>query len=130
MSIHIFWPDEQDLRERGFKRVAHIPCFFNGEWQYLRDPSTYLIERALLDWTPTAKGKRGTKRMPTKLSLQAYAEALSNFLEWAELRGVDWKNANYTQHLLDGYQKEMTQGSWSTKGAGLSKANESSAPAV
>ena len=57
--------------------------------------------------------------MPTKLSLQAYAESLSNFLEWAELRGVDWKNASYAQHLLDGYQKEMTQGSWSTKGKGL-----------
>ena len=119
MSIHIFWPNEQDLRQRGFDRVAHVPCFFDGEWQYLRDPSTYVIERALLDWTPTAKGKRGANRMPTKLSLQAYAESLSNFLEWAELRGVDWKNASYAQHLLDGYQKEMTQGSWSTKGKGL-----------
>lgn len=95
MSAHIFWPDEQDLRQRGFERVAHVPCFFDGEWRYLRDPSTYVIERALLDWTPTAKGKRSASRMPTKLSLQAYAESLSNFLEWAELRGVDWKNASY-----------------------------------
>ncbi len=119
MSINIFWPDEQNLRSRGFERVAHVPCLFDGEWQYLRAPSTYLVERALLDWTPGTKNNLGTNKMPTKQSLQTYAESLSNFLEWAELRGVDWRTATYTDHLLGGYQKEMTQGTWSSSGRPL-----------
>jgi integrase len=120
MAIYIFWPDSQDLTTRGFGRVAHVPCFFDSEWKYQREPSTYLIERALLDWTPTGKGKKGTQRKPARVSLQTYAESLSNFLEWAERRGVDWRSAEYTRHVLEGYQRDMAQGSWSTKGTGLS----------
>ncbi len=120
MPVHIFWPDEEDLRKRGFDRVAHVPCFFDGEWAYLREPSTYLIERALLDWTPGTKNGQASTRVPTQQSLLVYAESLSNFLEWAELRGVDWRKASYKDQLLDGYQKEMLQGSWSASGAALS----------
>ena len=121
MSINIFWPDEADLRSQGFERVAHVPCLFDGEWQYQRAASTYLVERALLDWTPGTKNNLGTNKMPTKQSLQTYAESLSNFLEWAELRGVDWRTATYTEHLLGGYQKEMSQGSWSSSGRPLTR---------
>ena len=120
MAVHIFWPDEEDLRLRGFDPVKHVPCLFNGEWVYLREPSTYLIERALLDWAPGTKNNQGSNKIPTKQSLQVYAESLSNFLEWAEMRGVDWKTATYNDHLLRGYQKEMNQGSWSASGASLS----------
>lgn len=119
MSINIFWPDEEDLHRRGFERVAHVPCFFDEQWRYQRAASTYLIERALLDWTPGGKKHLGTRKMPTKQSLQTYSEALSNFLEWAEMRGVDWRAATYADHLLGGYQKEMTQGSWSSSGSPL-----------
>ncbi len=110
------------LVQKGFSRVAHIPCIFTSDWQYVVAPSTYLIERALLDWTPGTKNGVGSNRFPTQKSLQAYSEALTNFLEWAELRGVDWKIVTYAEHLIDGYQKEMSQGSWSASGKPLAPA--------
>lgn len=118
MSVIVFWPDEEQLRKAGFGRVAKVPCLFNGDWQYERVPSTYLIERALADWTPSTT-QAGAAKRPSKASLRVFAEALSNFLEWTEARGKKWQTLTYSDDLLDGYQKEMQQGSWSAQGRAL-----------
>lgn len=118
MSVIVFWPDEEQLTKAGFGRVARVPCLFDGDWRYQRIPSTYLIERALADWTPNGTHAGGGRR-PTKASLRAFAEAISNFLEWTEARGKNWQTLTYSDDLLDGYQKEMEQGSWSAKGRPL-----------
>lgn len=47
------------------------------------------------------------------------ARHLLNFMEWAEWAGIDWKQAEYQRHLLQGYQRDMQVGRWSAHGQGL-----------
>lgn len=120
MTFHLCWPDEEAIRAKGFGRVAHVPFIFAEDWSYHRLSSTYLIERALLDWIPGRVSGFGSTRFPTESSLQAFGDALCNFLEWVELRGLDWRQLEYIQHVVEGYQAEMLRGSWSVRGTALS----------
>lgn len=122
MSFHVVWPDESLHKQRGFGRVAHVPFVFSSQWEYNRAVSNYLIERALLDWRPRRNGGRGTARFLTKASLRAFSEALCNFLEWAERRGLDWRQVEYAVHLIEGYQAQMLRGSWSVSAKPLAAA--------
>lgn len=120
MSHHVFWSNSDAIAKRGFGRVAHVPFIFDSSWKYHRESSTYLIERASCTW-PDTKGNF-VKRFPTKQSLQGYADALVNFLDWTDLRSLDWRAASYTEHLYERYQREMVSGSWSANGLPLSPA--------
>lgn len=122
MAYHLFWPDEARLKAKGFGRVAHVPFIFDGSWSYHRLSSGYLIERALVDWSPSGGGGFGSKKLLTERSLQSVGESLCNFLEWIEQRRLDWKQIEYQKHILEGYQAEMLQGSWSARGNPLSPA--------
>lgn len=120
MTFCIFWADPAALSQRGFGIVSHVPFVFDEDWKYHRESSNYLIERATCTW-PDGDGQFA-KRYPTKQSLQNYAESLTNFLEWADIRGIDWHIVNYTEHLYGGYQKEMLSGRWSKAGFPLAPA--------
>jgi integrase len=53
-------------------------------------------------------------------TMNNYAQWLANFLEWAELRGIDIFSCDYATHVAGRYQKEMLEGLWSRTGQGLS----------
>ena len=58
--------------------------------------------------------------MPSFQTIKNYAYWLANFLEWAELRGVDPTTCDYSAHILGRYQADMLDGVWSRDGVGLS----------
>lgn len=120
MAFYIFWAEPAALTQRGFGLVAHVPFVFDENWKYHRESSNYLVERATCTWPDG--DSLFVKRFPTKKSLKSYAESLTNFLEWADLRGIDWRLASYTEHLYGGYQKEMLSGRWSKAGDPLASA--------
>jgi hypothetical protein len=47
--------------------------------------------------------------------MRSYAHALSNALEWAETRGIDLVESDYTSALIGRYQEEMLRGIWSAE---------------
>ena len=55
----------------------------------------------------------------TPASKQSFGEYICNFLEWCELRNLDWRLLDYKTHILSGYQKEMSAGSFSANHRGL-----------
>lgn len=118
MEYCVFWGNQAAIAQRGFGRVAHVPFIFDSRWKFHRESSTYLIERASGTWPHTKDSY--VRRYPTKKSLQSFADSLVNFLDWAEMRSVDWRTASYTEDLFERYQREMTNGSWSAKGEPLS----------
>ena len=48
-----------------------------------------------------------------------YAHWLANYLEYCHARGKDPLEANYKIDLIQGYQGEMSTGSWSRDNTGL-----------
>lgn len=52
--------------------------------------------------------------------MRNYSHWLANFLEWADLRGVDILTCEYGGHVHGRYQGEMLQGTWSRDGVPLS----------
>ena len=119
MANYILSADKAAISKHGFERVAHVPFIFNSKWQYHRECSTYLIERATCTWPDSKDMGLQTKRFPTTQSLQNYAESLTNFLDWTDSRSLDWRKVSYTEHLYERYQKEMQNGSWSVSGMPL-----------
>lgn len=118
---HLFWPDAERLTSQGFASIAHVPVIFASNWQYHAEACQYLRERALVEWAPSvdAQYRVARKRYPTEKSLQTIANALINFIEWYERRGLKWQSLTYTKHLVQGYQTEMLKGTWSVSGEGL-----------
>lgn len=121
MSYYLFWPDAEDLKNSGFGSVAQVPCVFRTDWSYEEAASRYLRERAKLEWVSSSTEMRSMSRAryPTRQTLEVYGQAACNFLEWCELRGLDWRTVEYTRHLVDGYQAEMVSGLWSASGRPL-----------
>lgn len=107
----------------GFKSVAHVPCIFNGQWTYEVEASQYLRERALLE-TSSADSSSflfRAPRYPSECSLRTFGTALVNFLEWCEAqpKPLNWRNVQYLEHIINGYQAHMLDGTWSTRNASL-----------
>lgn len=102
----------------GFGRVADIPAVFNSVWVYQQAPSKYLQERALRTFQP--RNAKVSVSTLTERTMQGFGESLCNFLEWCELRNFDWREVNYKAHLLEGYQRELSTGTFATRHRGLS----------
>lgn len=115
--VYVSCPEKST--EAGFGKVGHIPCIFDASPGYHRLGSRYLIDRGLGVWDPVSHGKR-PKPPPNEQSLKNYAYWLANFLEWAELRGIDFMTCEYSTHIHGRYQSEMLQGIWSRDGFPLS----------
>jgi integrase len=117
VSFYLVWPDEREMVAAGFGKVADIPAIFNSKWAYQEAPSKYLVERALRTFLP--RNARMSVQIFTPKTNQVFGESLCNFLEWCELRNLDWRNLNYQTNILEGYQKELSSGSFSANLRGL-----------
>lgn len=130
--MKLMFPVRETMYEKGQARVAHVPFLINKSGQYLDLPNRYLRERALLEWVPADAHpvhdprERTTSnallRYPTITTLRNIGERLKNFLLWCESIDLDWVEANYTEHLIFGYQSAMLKGTWSARGTPLAGA--------
>jgi len=118
LSFYLFWPDESQMVEAGFGNVADIPAVFDGRWAYQEAPSKYLRERTLRDFLP--RNARRSVNVLTPASIQTFGESLCNFLEWCELRELDWRLLEYKNDIIQGYQKALSAGTFSVGFRGLS----------
>lgn len=115
-GFKVVFPDPQLLAQAGFEKVAHVPVIFDSTPGYARLPSQFLIDRALGVWDPKWQGARPNPQRPSRVSMKNFADWLCNSLEWAEVRGIDLRTADYTTVLIARYQEEMLKGIWSSRG--------------
>jgi hypothetical protein len=115
MGFSVYQSDAAKTSKAGFGRVADVPCIFDTRPGYHRLGNQYLIDRALNVWDPVSNGKNPGPP-PGKQALINYAYWLANFLEWAHVRSIDILKCEYTMHVYERYQHEMSQGSWSRYG--------------
>ncbi len=121
MGYTVFYSAPAEILDAKFGAVAHLPCIFDSSPRYHRLGSRYLIDRALCVWPQKITGALSF-RTPSAQSMKNYAYWLSNFLEWAEIRGVDLLTCDYANHIRGLYHPEMLNGTWSYAGKGLSTA--------
>ncbi len=103
-----------------YPALANLPFILDSRPGYHRHGNRYLIDRGLGRWGPKVSVGGLVRRIPSPRSMRTYAEWLANFLEWAELRGVDVTTCDYMTHVAGRYQQEMLKGLWSRDGNGLS----------
>lgn len=119
MGYTVYYSDQALTAAAGFGKVARLPCIFDSRPGYHRLGSRYLIDRGLGIWDPVSHGRR-PRPAPTEQTMRSYAHWLANFLEWADLRGVDVLTCEYVTHVHGRYQSEMLRGTWSRDGTALS----------
>lgn len=119
MSFKVCYSDTDITTKAGFGKVASLPFILDNRPGYHRLGSRYLIDRGLGKWNPETRGKAPRATRPSMKTIRNYAYWLANFLEWAEVRGVDLKTCEYAEHVQGRYQTEMTEGLWSAEGRGL-----------
>lgn len=109
------------MKKAGFGSVAHVPCIFNGLWQYEVEASLYLRQRALLEIsiTDVSRVESQTMRYPTSKSLETFGAAITNFLEWCEASELKWQGLDFTNGIIKGYQARMLDGTWSDRNKSL-----------
>jgi integrase len=122
LAFYLFWPDKRELEELGFESVAHVPCVFDGNWQYDIEASQYLRDRALPDTFTANRSPLHLRapRYPTIKSISTFGSAITNFLEWCEAKNLKWQELEFKDNLVDGYQSQMLSGAWSARNKGLS----------
>ncbi|RQZ76985.1 site-specific integrase [Burkholderia cepacia] len=119
MNYTVYFSDSGITTKAGFGKVAHLPCIFDSRPGYHRLGSRYLIDRGLGVWTPKNRGMAVEAVAPSDQTILNYAHWLANFLEWAELRGIDLFTCTYAEHVQGRYQTEMLDGIWSRDAVGL-----------
>jgi integrase len=102
-----------------YPALAHLPFILDSRPGYHRLGNNFLTERGLGVWSTAATPESAQVAIPTPRTMSTYAEALVNFLEWAETRKVPLETCDYTAHLVNRYQPEMQAGQWSGSGQGL-----------
>lgn len=102
-----------------YPALAHLPFILDTRPGYHRLGNAYLNDRGLGLWGPTSGADRPAGRISSPRSMHNYAQWLANFLEWADLRGVDVHTCDYTTHIAGRYQLEMLKGLWSRDGTAL-----------
>ena len=116
----VVYPTQYFLEERGFGRVAHLPFIMDSRPGYHRIANQFLIDLGLGEWSAGTRGLEQASTMPpTKATMHNYAHWLSNYLEYCHARGKDPLKADYKIDLIQGYQGEMSTGSWSRDNTGL-----------
>ncbi|MDP3354324.1 MAG: hypothetical protein Q8M51_00475 [Polaromonas sp.] len=118
--FRVVYPTQKFLEERGFGRVAHLPFILDSRPGYHRIANQFLIDLGLGEWNAVTRGNEQASTMPpTKATMHNYAHWLANYLEYCHARGKDPIQADYIIDLIQGYQGEMSSGSWSRDNAGL-----------
>lgn len=120
-SYQTVYTDSEFLTVEGYGKVANIPCIFDSRPGFHRLGSLYLIERALGVWSNRDKITKNKLVIPSRQSMKNYADWLCNFLEWCEVREIDYLSLDYSRDLIGGYQREMLEGSWSRDNRSLSE---------
>jgi len=93
----------------GFGSIARVPAIFDENWKYQTEASWYLRDRSKGE----AFGSEQTGRYPTKQSLETFSRALCDFLEWCDWARRPWQEVEYTNDVINGYQRHMEAGTWS-----------------
>jgi integrase len=124
MNYRVYFSDSSLTSSAGFGKVAHLPCIFDMRPGYHRLGSAYLIDKGLGVWDSRnpESASLPLRVPPSRISMKSYAHWLSNFLEWADVRGVDLVTCNYVEHVQGRYQSEMQTGTWSQSAQALSAA--------
>ncbi len=116
----VVYPTQRFLDERGFGRVAHLPFIMDSRPGYHRIANQFLIDLGLGEWSAGTRGLEQASTMPpTEATMRNYAHWLANYLEYCHIRGKDALTADYKIDLIQGYQGEMSAGSWSRDNTGL-----------
>ena len=102
-----------------YPALADLPFLLDSRPGFHRLGNAFLNDRGLGLWAPGNRGDGPRGHVPTPRSMHNYAQWLANFLEWANLRGVDLATCDYATHVMGRYQKEMVDGLWSRSGKGL-----------
>lgn len=129
--FRVVYTTQEFLEERGFGRVAHLPFVMDSRPGYHRIANQFLIDVGLGEWSPGTRGLEHASTMPpTKVTMHNYAHWLANYLEYCHARGKDPLKADYQIDLIQGYQGEMSTGSWSRDNTGLAAKTVNSRVAV
>lgn len=116
----VVYPTQKFLEEKGYGRVAHLPFIMDSRPGYARIANEFLIDFGLGEWNVATRGLEVASTMsPTKATMRNYAHWLANYLEYCHVRGKDPLKADYKIDLIQGYQGEMSAGSWSRDNTGL-----------
>lgn len=116
----VVYPTRNFLQLRGFGRVAHFPFIMDSRPGYHRVANQFLIDLGLGEWSAGTRGAEQASTMPpTKATMHNYAHWLTNYLEYCHARSKDPLKADYKIDLIQGYQGEMSTGSWSRDNIGL-----------
>jgi integrase len=116
MLYTVFWPCEDAMRKAGFGGIAKVPSIFSEQWKYQKEASWYLRERACGE---AFEIRRSVRRFPKPNSLETYARALTDFLEWCDWVNCKWQDVEYKRDLVDRYQEHMLTGAWSVRESSL-----------
>lgn len=118
--FRVVHPNQEFLEGRGYGRVANLPFIMDSRPGYHRIANQFLIDLGLGEWSAGTRGQEQASTMPpTKATMHNYAHWLANYLEYCQVRGKDPIQADYKIDLIQGYQGEMSSGSWSRDNAGL-----------
>ncbi len=115
----VVFPNSTLFEKKGFGKVAHIPFIFDGNLRYVRFPNRFLIDRGVGYWDPKNRGATRNPLPPSRQSMKNYAYWLANALEWASLRGIDLMTCDYSEVLINRYQREMLKGIYSERNTPL-----------
>lgn len=108
------------LEEKGFGRVAALPFIMDNRPGYHRIANQFLIDIGLGEWSVGTRGaEHASTTPPTKRTMHNYAHWLKNYLEYCHVRGKDPLKVDYKIDLIQGYQGEMSTGSWSRDNVSL-----------
>jgi integrase len=115
MPHSLFWPDSALMEAAGYGSVKDVPCVFDSEWLLHDAATSYLIDRALKQFSarnPSGSAAAGTT-LPTERSLASFGNWLVDHLDWCEHSGRDWRTLTYANDIVNGYQQDMETGLWS-----------------
>lgn len=116
----VVYPTKEFLEKRGFGRVAALPFIMDSRPGYDRIANQFLIDIGMGEWNSVTRGSEATSTIaPTRTTMRNYAHWLANYLEYCHVRGKDPLKADYKIDLIQGYQGEMSTGSWSRDNVGL-----------
>ena len=111
----VFKPDAERLKALGYGRIAHVPVLFDRHHRYCRAHNAYLRVRAKLEWHPLSGQAEisAARDFPRSNTMLRIAYSIANFLDWCEVRRVEWQEVTYDDILT--YQQEQIRGAWSAR---------------
>jgi len=115
MPHSLFWPDAALMEAAGYGSIKDVPCVFDSEWLLHDAATSYLIDRALKQFSarnPLGAPSAGAT-LPTERSLSSFGSWLVDHLDWCEHSGRDWRTVTYASDIVKGYQQDMETGLWS-----------------